>query len=193
MPWKGASTSRSSPPCKPSDLPPDLPNVINLPFVHEFNLPYYESYCLKVPSVLNSLKEMYLFEPDRIHISTPGPVGLLGLLAAKLMNVKSVGFYHTDFTLQAKEIVEDESVSHMLESYTRWFYAAMDEVMAPTAQYMRILEARGFDPKKLKQFTRGIDFELFKPQFSSGRAFLKSRFAMDGKTTLALRRTDLAG
>jgi glycosyltransferase involved in cell wall biosynthesis len=169
---------------KPSDLPPDLPNVINLPFVHEFRLPYYESYCLKVPSVLNSLKEMYLFEPDRIHISTPGPVGLLGLLAAKLMNVKSVGFYHTDFTLQAKEIVEDESVSHMLESYMRWFYAAMDEVMVPTAQYMRILEARGFDPKKLKQFTRGIDFDLFKPQFSSGRAFLKSRFAMDGKTTL---------
>ena len=169
---------------KPSDLPPDLPNVLNLPFVREFRLPYYESYCLKVPSVLNSLKEMYLFEPDRIHISTPGPVGLLGLLAAKLMNVKSVGFYHTDFALQAKEIVEDESVSHMLESYMRWFYAAMDEVMAPTAQYVRILEERGFDPKKLKQFTRGIDFDLFKPQFSSGRAFLKSRFAMDGKTTL---------
>ena len=127
---------------------------------------------------------MYLFEPDRIHISTPGPVGLLGLLAAKLMNVKSVGFYHTDFALQAKEIVEDESVAHLLESYTRWFYAAMDEIMVPTAQYMTILEARGFDPKKLKLFTRGIDFDLFKPQFSSGRTFLRSRFGIEAEITL---------
>ncbi|MGD0229774.1 MAG: glycosyltransferase [Syntrophorhabdales bacterium] len=167
-----------------SGLPQSLPNVLNLPFVHEFNLPYYESYRLKIPSLLMSLKEMYLFDPDRIHISTPGPLGLLGLLTAKLMNVKSVGFYHTDFSLQAREIVEDESVAHLLESYTRWFYTAMDEIRVPTAGYITILQARGFDPRKMKHFTRGIDAGLFKPQFSSGRTFLGRRFGMDGRITL---------
>lgn len=52
------------------------PNVLNLPFIHEFGLPYYETYRLKVPSVLASLKELYQFEPDVIHISTPGPLSL---------------------------------------------------------------------------------------------------------------------
>ena len=91
-----------------SDMPP---NVLNLPFIHQFNLPYYESYNLKIPSVLASLKEIYRFEPDTIHISTPGPLGLLGLLTAKLMNIRSVGFYHTDFAMQAQEIVEDDAVA----------------------------------------------------------------------------------
>ena len=56
---------------------------------------------------------------------------------------------------------------------------------------MRILEARGFDPKKMKHFTRGIDSDLFKPQFSSGRAFLRTPVRHGWGHHPALRRTDL--
>jgi glycosyltransferase involved in cell wall biosynthesis len=159
-------------------------NVVNLPFIHEFGLPYYESYRLKVPSMLSSLKELYGFEPDVIHISTPGPIGLFGLMTAKLMNVPSVGFYHTDFTLQAREIVKDESVPLMLEAYMRWFYSAMDEIRVPTQQYASMLESRGFDRKKIKRFARGIDLELFAPHASPGRTFLAKRFGIQKGTTL---------
>ncbi|OPY70058.1 MAG: GDP-mannose-dependent alpha-mannosyltransferase [Syntrophorhabdaceae bacterium PtaU1.Bin034] len=148
-----------------SGLPP---NVLNLPFIHQFELPYYESYRLKIPSILTSLKELYMFDPDRVYISTPGPLGLLGLLVAKLMNVKSVGFYHTDFALQAREIIEDESVARMLESYSKWFYSTMDEIRVPTLRYLRMLEERGFDPKHMRLFTRGIDLDLFRPQSVPG-------------------------
>jgi glycosyltransferase involved in cell wall biosynthesis len=160
------------------------PNVLNLPFIHEFGLPYYESYRLKVPSVLASLKELHWFEPDVIHVSTPGPIGLLGLMLAKLMNVRSVGFYHTDFTLQAREIVRDESVSRMLEAYTRWFYSAMDEIRVPTAHYATALEARGFDARKIKRFARGIDLDLFAPRPSPARPFLADRFGMRARPIL---------
>ena len=71
---------------------------------------------------------MHLFDPDRIYISTPGLVGLMGLLGAKLMNTPCTGFYHTDFTLQAKKIIEDKAVSDMLESYTKWFYSLTDKI-----------------------------------------------------------------
>jgi glycosyltransferase involved in cell wall biosynthesis len=164
-----------------SDMPP---NVLNLPYIHQFDLPYYESYNLKIPSLLASLKEIYFFEPDTIHISTPGPMGLLGLLTAKLMNVRSVGFYHTDFALQAREIVEDDAVAEILESYTRWFYSAMDEIRVPTHQYIAMLGARGFDPSKMKRFTRGIDFDLFKPQAVPGPSFPAKHFNRRGTITL---------
>ena len=167
-----------------SELAGMPPNVLNLPFIHEFDLPYYESYRLKVPSMLMSLKEMYLFDPDLIHVSTPGPLGLLGLLVARLLNVRCVGFYHTDFALQAREIIDDESVAHFLECYTRWFYSATDEIRVPTLRYMEILEARGFDPKKMRHFSRGVDPDLFKPGFSSGRAVLRGRFGIEGGITL---------
>jgi glycosyltransferase involved in cell wall biosynthesis len=164
-----------------SDMPP---NVLNLPFIHQFNLPYYESYNLKIPSVLASLKEIYRFEPDTIHISTPGPVGLLGLLTAKLMNIRSVGFYHTDFAMQAQEIVEDDAVAGILESYTRWFYSSMDEIRVPTLGYITMLRARGFDPDKMRRFTRGIDSALFRPQAARGTSFPAEVLDGRGKITL---------
>ena len=148
----------------PADTPDNLPPyIINLPSVYTFKLPYYNHCKLNVPSILNSLKQMQLFDPDRIYVSTPGPVGLMGLLGAKLMNVPCTGFYHTDFALQAKKIVEDKSASDMLESYTKWFYSLTDNIKVPTLDYINILKGRGFDPAKLSIFRRGINLTLFSP------------------------------
>ena len=164
------------------------PNVLNLPFIHQFRLPYYESYILKIPSILRSLKEICECNPDRIYISTPGPLGVLGLFAAKLLNVPCVGFYHTDFTLQAREINRDESVAWVLESYTRWFYSLMDEIRVPSVEYVGLLAARGFDRRKLTVFRRGIDPRLFSAK-ESGKAYLKQHFAVpDGITLLFVGR-----
>jgi glycosyltransferase involved in cell wall biosynthesis len=159
------------------------PYILNLPIIHSFKLPYYESYMLKVPSVLRSLKEIYSYDPDQVYISTPGPLGLLGLLVSRLMNVKSVGFYHTDFALQAKEIVQDKSVSHMLEAYTKWFYSAVDEIRVPTKEYIRMLEGRGFEPTKMNLFKRGIDTQVFIPNVK-GKEYLKERWGFNGDKTL---------
>lgn len=91
-------------------------NVINLKEIFKFKLPAYEKLKLHLPSILSSLKEIYNQNPDEIYISTPGPIGLLGLLAAKLLKVKAVGVYHTDFTLQSKEIIAD-SRRNAVENY----------------------------------------------------------------------------
>ena len=116
---------------------------LNLPFVHQFNLPYYERYVLKLPSLLASLKQMYALAPDRIFIAKAGPVGLMGPIIARLLQVPCIGVYHTDFTLESKEIINDASVAHILESYTRWFYNQMDEIRVPTAVYRDMLEQWG--------------------------------------------------
>ncbi len=87
----------------------------------------------------------------------------MGLLGAKLMNIPCTGFYHTDFALQAKKIVEDKSASDMLESYTKWFYSLTDNIKIPTLDYINILKGRGFDPAKMSIFRRGIDLTLFSP------------------------------
>jgi len=163
------------------DVPP---NVVNIPSIGQFRLPYYETYRLQVPSVLKSLREIYLFDPDMIYISTPGPIGMLGLLAAKLMNVKCVGFYHTDFALQARQIVEDASVPPMLESFTRWFYCAVDEIRVPSARYVDMLKARGFDPQKIRHFRRGVELDVFRPRIDPGSTLLRDRFRVAGGTTL---------
>jgi glycosyltransferase involved in cell wall biosynthesis len=142
----------------------DTENYINLPRVHRFNLPYYETYSIGIPSVLKALDKIYAFSPDRIYISTPGPVGLIGLLAARLFHIPAVGVYHTDFTLQAWSIKNDDSLRNLVESYTRWFYMQMDEIRVPTRQYIEILDRRGFDRMRMKVFRRGLDTNLFTPR-----------------------------
>lgn len=150
-----------------------LPNSLNLPAIYSFRLPGYERYTLMVPSILKSLEMIYKYDPDEIIISTPGPVGLFALLAAKLLNIKSIGIYHTDYALQTHKIIKDESVANTLESYVKSFYSGMDEIRVPSQEYMRILENRGFDRSKMKIFRRGIDSRMFSPRKDSRENFQK--------------------
>jgi glycosyltransferase involved in cell wall biosynthesis len=116
---------------------------------------------LKIPSLLKSLKEIQTFKPDEIMISTPGPIGLVGLLSAKLLSISAIGVYHTDFTRQLTEIAGDDSTALIVEKATNWFYSIMDEIKVPTNAYIEILSERGLDKKKMSIFPRQIDSEMF--------------------------------
>lgn len=149
---------------KSEDEVPNLPpNYVNLPFLYSFSLPYYSTLKSYIPSVMKALKIIEEIGPDEIFISTPGPVGLLGLLAAKLLSIKTTGIYHTDFTCQLKNITDDMNVANWAENYTRWFYARLNEIRVPSSTYINMLENRGFDQKKMKLFKRGIDGKVFAP------------------------------
>ncbi len=141
----------------PEDMPP---TVVNLPCIHSYAPDFYPTCTLRLPSVLRAIDTISQENPDEIVISTPGPVGLVGLLASRLMDVKCTGIYHTDFTRQADYFIGDEWVSNVIETYTRWFYRLMDEIRVPTQEYISILSGRGFDPGAMKVFKRGVDPEF---------------------------------
>ncbi|MFH1734516.1 MAG: glycosyltransferase, partial [bacterium] len=158
----------------PDEITDDLPpTIINLPSISTFPLPYYSTYTMKVPSLLKSLKAIQDFEPDEIFISTPGPVGFFGILAAKLLSIPMVGIYHTDYTAELSEITTDDSSLKMVEASTKWFYTIMDEIRVPTQSYIDILAERGLDPKKMKVFPRQIDHDVFSFRPPNGQDDLK--------------------
>ena len=167
------------------EISADIPgNLINLPPMYSFRLPYYESYMIKVPSILKSVKLIADNEPDQIIISTPGPVGLLGLLMARMLNVHCIGIYHTDFHAEARHIIEDESASNIILSYERWFYSLMDEIRVPTNEYGKILEERNIHAKNVKLLRRGIEADDFEPM-QDRKNFLKTELDIrDGFTLL---------
>lgn len=163
------------------DIPP---NTINLGYIHRFSLPYYEKLSLKIPSILRAIDTIARAEPDEIYISSPGPVGLIGLLAAKLLNVKAVNVYHTDFTAQSKHIIQQNSIldlSSLIEVFTKWFYERSDEITVPTSAYRDILIERGFTAEKMTIFRRGIDHTAFSPR-RDGKEALSSYGIKDGRT-----------
>ncbi|MBN1498550.1 MAG: glycosyltransferase [Spirochaetes bacterium] len=140
------------------------PNLINLVPMFNFKLPYYENLKVKVPSFLKMIDTLYKYQPDEIFISSPSVVGLFGLLFAKLFGIKCTTVYHTDFTMQAKNIIgEDSPLVSAIEVYTKWFHEASDKILVPSAEYIDILMKRGFDRKMMDIFHRGINTDIFKP------------------------------
>lgn len=156
------------------DLPP---NIMDIPTVKTFPLPHYEKLTLRVPSLLKTLKLINDYDPDEIYISTPMTLGLTGLAAAKLLDIPATAVYHTDVTLQAKEIINDITMTHYVENYMKWFYSACDRTLVNTQEYATILRDRGYRSDGIGLFRRGVDTELFKP-LNASRQVLRDMYAV---------------
>src|SRR6266508_3601937 len=140
----------------------DIP-IKNFPPIGEFELPEYELQKLSFPPVLQMLDYVQREKFTEIIISTPGPVGLTALLAAKMLNLQTSGIYHTDLPQYIRILTEDSFLESVAWRYMHWFYGQLDTVFVNSEEYRQSWIDRGFDPEKLKIFPRGLDTELFTP------------------------------
>jgi len=163
--------------------PPAMPNAINLPCIYTVTPDFYNAHTVRIPSLLRSIDLIAAHRPDRIVVSTPGPVGLVGLIAARLLGVPCTGVYHTDFGKQAETITNDPQIAALVDGYTRWFFARMDEVRVPSMAYINQLAGRGMDRRNMKLFPRGLDqnFTTLDPQ---ALETVRSRWFADARPTL---------
>ena len=141
----------------------DIP-IKNFKPIGEFELPEYELQKLSFPPILQMLDYIQRERFTEIIISTPGPIGLTALLAAKMLNLQTSGIYHTDFPQYVRILTEDSFLESVTWSYMHWFYGQLDTVFVNSEEYRQSWIKRGFDPAKLKIFPRGLDTELFHPK-----------------------------
>jgi len=137
-------------------------DVINFEPISSFVSDIYKSFTVKIPSLMKIIKKIYQLNPDEIIISTPGPVGLAGLVASKILNIPSKMIFHTDFAKEAYEILKDEGFSLVVDYLLKFLYNLADEILVNNNEYLNILKEKGFQSSKLKIFKRGLDLNLFK-------------------------------
>jgi glycosyltransferase involved in cell wall biosynthesis len=140
----------------------DIP-LKNFRPIGEFELPEYELQKLSFPPFLQILDYIQREQFTEIIISTPGPIGLSGLLAAKMLNLQTSGIYHTDFPQYIRILTEDRFLESLAWNYMHWFYGQMETVFVNSEQYRKSWIDRGFDPKRLQILPRGLDTDLFTP------------------------------
>ena len=157
--------------------------IKNFPPIGEFELPEYELQKLSFPPILQMLDYVQREQFTEIIISTPGPVGLTALLAAKMLNLQTSGIYHTDFPQYIRILTEDSFLESVAWRYMHWFYGQLDTVFVNSEEYRRGWIKRGFDPAKLKILPRGLDTELFQPGRRDS-AFFKKFGAANGAVRL---------
>ena len=160
----------------------DIP-IKNFPPIGEFELPEYELQKLSFPPILQMLDYVQRERFTEIIISTPGPVGLTALLAAKMLNLQSSGIYHTDFPQYVRILTEDSFLESVAWGYMHWFYGQLDTVFVNSEEYRQSWIKRGFDASKLKILPRGLDTELFQPARRDS-AFFEKFGASNGQIRL---------
>jgi glycosyltransferase involved in cell wall biosynthesis len=152
----------------------------NFPPVGEFELPEYELQRLSFPPVLNVLEHLIRENYSEIIISTPGPVGLTALYAAKTLGLRAVGIYHTDFPQYVRILTEDSFMETLTWNFMHWFYSQLDLVYVNSEDYRKCWIDRGIPPEKLKILPRGLDTKLFNPSRRNAQ-FWKSCGLRDGE------------
>jgi len=140
----------------------DIP-IKNFRPIGEFELPEYELQRLSFPPILQILDYVQREQFTEIIISTPGPIGLTGLLAAKMLNLQTSGIYHTDIPEYVRILTDDRFLESLAWSYMQWLYGQVDTVFVNSEQYRKCWINRGFAPEKLKILPRGLDTDLFHP------------------------------
>ncbi|MDF7800820.1 glycosyltransferase [Pontiellaceae bacterium B1224] len=133
--------------------------------VGSFKMPEYDSLLISYPPFMELLAYFEEEGFDEVIISTPGPLGLCALGAAKMLGLSIKGIYHTDFPRFFADITEDENIGEGAWRYMRWFYGKMDQILVPTKRYKTLLMDGGFDGDMIDVMPRGINRNKFNPSF----------------------------
>ena len=83
---------------------------------------------LRIPPVLEMLD---LCERERyaeILIDTPGPVGLAGLVAGKLLGIRLTAIQSTGLPAEIRRLSGSPALEDLARVYTNWFYGQMDRI-----------------------------------------------------------------
>jgi len=88
--------------CSSAKRPLGGPGALDLPMVGILRKRFFGFSSLRIPSVLGALSVIEKWNPDQIVIDTPGPVGLLGFIAARMLDIKCLTAFspkvsHDDF------------------------------------------------------------------------------------------------
>lgn len=160
----------------------DIP-LKNFEPVGEFELPEYELQRLSFPPALHILEHLIQGNYSELIISTPGPVGLTALYAAKTLGLRAVGIYHTDFPQYVRILTEDSFMETLTWDYMHWFYSQLDIIYVNSEDYRKRWIERGIPAERLKILPRGLDTHMFHPGKRDPN-FWRARGLRDGELAM---------
>jgi glycosyltransferase involved in cell wall biosynthesis len=144
----------------------DLPTIHNFAPVLAGKMPKYDNLELVLPPVVKMLRAIDAHQPDAIHISTPGPVGVVGYIAARMLRVPVVGVYHTDFPAYIDELFEnDPGFSRMVRLAMSTFYKPFSAVFTRSHKYIDRLEELGVSRSICTGLKPGMQTRHFRPDY----------------------------
>lgn len=146
--------------------------------------PAYKGTRIPFPKTWSMYKSIKKFNPDVIHFHTPGTIGLMGILLAKILRKPLIGTYHTLFseslvyaspqeffkqlgisvpTLKvSKTNTANEFAKKLAWQTVNKIYSQSDLVLAPSSPIKDLLISQDFK-KKIEIISSGINTQTYSP------------------------------
>ncbi|MDX2086557.1 MAG: glycosyltransferase [Kofleriaceae bacterium] len=157
--------------------------VVRIPAAMNVCLPIYPDMTWSVPE-LPALAAWLGRSVDLVQIATPGPVGIAGLMAARMLGLPVIAQYHTEVAEYAARMTGLSMVRALVEPLVAWFYKQADVCLAPSEAVAARLAAFGIAEQRVWRIRRGVDRELFHPSRRDRRAL--ARFGVSGDAPVVL-------
>lgn len=132
--------------------------------VCSLDIPRYTGLKIHFPPFLSLLKYLQEEGFTKMQISTPGTMGVAGLMAAKVLQIDTASTYHTSFPEYVEDFTKDISLEALTWKYMIFFYQSVDEVIVPSRFIAKLLHERGLRNRSLLVLDRWTDSERFHPR-----------------------------
>jgi glycosyltransferase involved in cell wall biosynthesis len=155
------------------DAGPPSPESTALPYpaLARFPVPFYAGMEICIPSLAATVDRLWGEQATHVEVATPGPMGLVGLIAAQLLRLPVTATFHTDFSDMLRLFTPDPTAASLAHVYLGWFYRRVDRVfILSEAARPRLAEYR-VEPERIALLPSGIDPSDFSPEHRSASVF----------------------
>ena len=141
------------------------------PALARFKIPLYPDFEICVPSLAATVDRLWREGITHVEVATPGPMGLVGLAAARILQLPVTATYHTDFSGLIELVVDDPKLLDVSRAYLGWFYRAVDRtfVFSDTSRD-KLLQLR-VPAEKIDGIAMAVDPTDFSPARTSRSIF----------------------
>lgn len=139
----------------------DRPQIVNVRPRVAIAMPRYEHLEVVLPRASEMRALAASWKPTAIHVSTPGPVGLVGRSIAKRLRVPLLGTYHTDFPAYIERLFEVEGLTLACREVMARFYRPFDVVFTRSKEYREAVVSLGIDGARVEALRPGIRTDRF--------------------------------
>lgn len=126
-------------------------------------IPFYSEMKMYVPHYKRYLRRVVDDGIDVIHLTTPGPLGLVALWVATQTARPLIGSFHTDLGTYTQLLSGSRFLGAFMRDYMRWMYGRCARVLVPSEATRRLMQASKTRADRLYVWSRGVDTTLFNP------------------------------
>lgn len=151
----------------------DDAGIVRVPSLFEHRLAEYPQMAWSIPHLVPILRFLTEQDIELVQCSTPGPLGIAALIAARITGTRVIGQYHTDVPEYALRLTGDPAAAAVVRGLVGWFYRALDRVLVPSRWVGEVVRGLGVPEDRMELVPRGVDLARFSPAARTADAFAR--------------------